>query len=293
MNDEKNKSLSNGRIRHRAEKVMVAIAVVWIIILVLAAAILLYAHVAGIQEMDSDTSNTVILIASLLIFVPIAKPFLGTYTFWKEVVDAVEVTPRNYPDIYAIFKEQALKLGFKEGKMPRLFLTNGMGIMNAHAVRYGLVVRHYILLNSDIVDVYSEVWDEKNEEALRFTISHELGHIKLGHTSIPWTVMEAFMKYILLGPTMTRVCEYSADRAAASVCKQGHYTDVMVALLTGKYQFKYMNIDAFYEDDVKEKSVFWIKLVNFMADHPVGRRRVETLYRMDKEGWEGVHGKIL
>ena len=101
------------------------------------------------------------------------------------------------------------------------------------------------------------------------------------------------MAYILLGPTITRVCEYSADRAAASVCKQGHYTDVMEALLVGKYQSKYMNIDAFYEDDVKEKSVFWIKLVNFRADHPVGRRRVETLYRMDKEGWEGVHGKIL
>ncbi len=293
MNNEKNKSLSNGRIRHRAEKVMVAIAVVWIIICLLCVAILLYAHVAGVQALEADTMDAITAIVGVLVVIPIVTPIATTYAFWKEVVNSVEITPRNFPDIYAIFKEQALKMGFKEGKMPRIFLTNGNGKMNAFASRYGLAVRHYIMLYSDIVDIYSEVWDGKNEEVLRFIISHELGHIKLGHTSVRRSVMGVFMNYILLGPTFTRATEYSADRAAASVCEQGHYTDAMAALFTGKYQSKYMNIDAFYEDDVKEKSRFWIKLVNFMADHPVGRRRLEALYRMDKEGWEGVHGKML
>lgn len=160
-NGSRNKNFPNGKIRHRAEKVMVVLAVVYIIFIVLVALFLLAGSAAGMMELDSDMTNSLCTVA------------------------------------------------------------------------------------------------------------------------------------FLLGLTFTRAQEYSADRAAASVCRQGHYAENMAALFVGKYQSKYVDVEAFCEEDAKEKSLFWLKLVNFISDHPVARRRLEALSRMDKEGWEGVHGKML
>lgn len=40
------------------------------------------------------------------------------------------------------------------------------------------------------------------------------------------------------------------------------------------------------------KDGFWLKLSNFLADHPVGFRRMEAIKETEEKGWD-VHGKML
>ncbi len=291
-NEVKSDSISNRRLRHRAEKVFVAIGRIFIAALLLSSFVLLAADITGFEPMEENIAEDVQLILFMVLGMPFMLPFMYAYRFWKTISNSFEVTPNNYPDIYAIYKEQALKLGFEEGRIPRLYLQNGNGVMNAYTTKCGWSFRSYIVLYSDIVDLYTELGDERNADVLRFIVSHELGHVRLGHTTIRRTIMEFFMKAILLGQSLSRAQEYSADRVAASVCKQGCYARSIAALIVGKNQSKYMNIKAFCEEDAKENSL-WLMAANFVSGHPVARRRVATLNQMDNEGWENVHGKMF
>ena len=119
--------------------------------------------------------------------------------------DSVNVTPKQYPEIYNILSEQSQKLGISK---PELFIYNGNGMMNALAVKF--LSKKHIILMSDLVDLMLE----RNQiDELSFIIGHELGHHFAGHTSTWKNLLIAPSKIIpFLGAAYSRACELTADR---------------------------------------------------------------------------------
>lgn len=225
----------------------------------------------------------------VVIFVtPIITAVMIRYNYWKEVVDSIEVTEKQYPELYRIFLEQVEKaeLGF----VPRLYLKNGNGKLNAFASKNQLDITKgaYVLVYSDMVDTF---YDLKNEDTIRFVLSHELGHIKLGHVHVRRSVLRGILTPFFLNDTFTRAQEYSADRFAASITNK-IATPALAVLVGGKRNYEQMDVEQYAQNDARHISKFWVAVVNFRANHAVGRRRLAAAYQMDKEGWD-VHGNML
>lgn len=267
--------------RHKWENRMVYFSIVVAIVATIAFIALSANH------QDAPTwLKTVVLLAYTS---PVTVTVILHYTRWKEVVDAVEVTDKQYPELYKIFKEQVKAGGFDY--MPRLYVKNGNGTLNAFATKGSLNVKKsgFVVVFSDVVDTF---YDLGNKDTFRFIISHELGHLKLGHINVRRNVLKGLLTPIFLKDTFQRAQEYSADRFGAAITNK-IATPSLAILGAGKRNYERMNTDEYIKNDTTEISKFWVAIVNFRANHAVLRRRLAAAQRMDKEGWENVHGKML
>lgn len=266
--------------RHRWEMRMVALGVLVAVVAVVVVAILTVNHASV-----PGWLNTIALAA--LAAPPVVALAIG-YNFWKVVVDAVEVTDGQYPELKRIFDEQVVRGGFDW--QPRLYVTNGNGVLNAFASKGRLDVRRggYVVVYSDIVDTFYELGDE---DLFRFVISHELGHLRLGHINVRRSVLASVLAGVFLGKSLTRAQEYSADRFGASIT-DGIALHSLSVLYAGKRVYRDLDLDRYIDHDTTEINPFWVGVVNFRSDHAVGRRRLAAARLMDRGGWD-VHGRML
>ena len=79
--------------------------------------------------------------------------------YWSAITNAVEVTPAQFPEVYTIYHDLAQQMGFRPDaagkgitRLPRLYIKNGNGVMNAYASKCQ-VSRGYVVIHSDLVDV--------------------------------------------------------------------------------------------------------------------------------------------
>src|SRR3712207_3121680 len=101
---------------------------------------------------------------------------------------AVRLSPRQFPDIYAVKDDFARRLGLKRD--PEIYVMSGNGALNAFAAS---------TFGYDFVVIHSELFSntyEKNKDALAFIIGHELGHLRLGHTKIWYQLSTAYVDQI-------------------------------------------------------------------------------------------------
>ncbi|GAA1481223.1 hypothetical protein GCM10009624_16630 [Gordonia sinesedis] len=205
--------------------------------------------------------------------------------------NAVEATPDQFPELYAMYADLARSMGFGSGtgplaEIPRLYVLNGNGTMNAFASKCR--VQHgYIVIYSDIVDL---AYEYGNFGAVRFVLAHELGHIKCGHESLWRAAITPVMTVLRLGPSLTRAQEYTADRVGAYYA--GDNSRDMIALFAGKNIAGRVDVDAYLRSVDNHKDGFWLRVANVFSDHAVGFRRMKALGRVRNEGWD-VHGKML
>ena len=69
---------------------------------------------------------------------------------------------------------------------------------------------------------------------MRFILSHEMGHIRLHHVSLWNQIAGAYSQPIpLLGPTLSRLREYSSDRHGALPVPGG--ATGLILLASGRY----------------------------------------------------------
>ncbi len=267
--------------RHKWENRMVAVAIV--------VAILATAAVIVFVTQDGDPPGWLTAIVIGAYVSPLIIATVIHWNYWKFAVDAVEVTDDQYPELYEIFKEQVERGGFDY--MPRFYVMNGNGTLNAFASKNRLNVKKggYVFIFSDMVDAF---YDLGNADTVRFVISHELGHLKLGHVNVRRNVMQGVLRPLFLHDTFSRAQEYSADRFGASIT-DGIAMPSLAILAAGKRNYERVDIDAYIDNDSKHISKLWVAIVNFRADHAVGRRRLAAAREMDQEGWEDVHGRML
>ncbi|HEC2217205.1 TPA: M48 family metallopeptidase, partial [Staphylococcus delphini] len=226
-------------------------------------------------------------------FLGLLIPFLAIFTirflYWNNISNGVEINENQLSEIYDIYLQLATEMGFnsKKLKLPRLYLINGNGVMNAFAAKCTLKKR-YIVIHSDLLDLAYK-FDEM--PLIKFVLAHELGHHKCGHTNIWRLIFSPFLKPLYLDNSLTRAQEYTADRVALYYAPEGALS--MIYLFSGKYMGSRIEIEEYFKSIDLHDETIWLKLSNFLSDHPVGFRRMKALKEAKEKGTWDVHGKFI
>ncbi len=263
-------------LRHRAEVTTLAAAGLLTAVGLVVAA---WAALGGI-EIPAWASAALIGLASPFI----AGLAIIRFTYWKEIADAVEITPTQLPEIHAAYVEMANSMGLE--RVPRLYLKNGNGGLNAFASKCQ-VRRAYVVIFSDLVDI---AYEHDDLDGVRFVLAHELGHIHCGHVDLWRLAIMAVPRALFVGRTVTRAQEYTADRCAARFAPEGATS--MMALFAGKRMYRRVDLDAYFDSIENHKDGFWLRFANFWSGHAVGFRRMQPLRDIEATGWD-VHGRMF
>ncbi|UXS57675.1 M48 family metallopeptidase [Staphylococcus delphini] len=280
MYTNKKPDVSVKKLRHKAEIPLIKFG---LFIIVIAVCLGCYFLLNG-----GELSKWMSAILFGLLF-PIIGFFAIRKNYWASASNGVEITATQFPEIYQIFMELADEMGFSKNgplKTPRLYINNGNGTMNAFAAKCTLR-RRYIVIYSDLLDVY---YSHKQNELVRFVLAHELAHHKCGHTNLWRLILAPALKPLFLDKSLTRAQEYTADRTAVYYAEEGALD--LIYLYSGKYMGDKVNIDEYFKSIDTHDNSFWLKLNNFLSDHPVGYRRMQVLKEAKENGWD-VHGKML
>ena len=160
---------------------------------------------------------------------------------------AVRLSPRQFPDIYAVKEDFARRLNLRRD--PEIYLMSGNGALNAFAAS---------TFGYDFVVIHSELFSntyEKNKEALAFIVGHELGHLRLGHTRLWYQLSIAYVDRVpLLGGFLSRAREFSCDRHGAYLAPRGE--EGLVLLAAGRYVYKEVDVDELLEQ-ARQFRGFW------------------------------------
>jgi Zn-dependent protease with chaperone function len=271
-------------LRHRSEITMLALAGIATVIAVL---VFIGLAVNRADEPDWLTSAVVAIVVGPFLVVTVFMRL----TYWKTISNGVEVTKGQLPQLFEIHRELGERLGMTpngEGldKLPRLYVVNGNGVMNAYATKCQ-VSKGYVVINSDLLDI---AYLKGDFETIRFVLGHELGHIKCRHVSVWRSVLRPISNLLQVGQSVSRAQEYTADRVGSFLAPEGALG--MVSLMAGKHMGQHVDIDAYFESVASHRDGFWLKMANFRSDHAVGFRRLCALRRVQEEGWD-VHGRML
>ncbi|MFC3383052.1 M48 family metallopeptidase [Couchioplanes azureus] len=183
---------------------------------------------------------------------------------------AVELSPRQYGDLYRTADDFAHRLGLR--RRPQIYLSNGNGTLNAFAAQ--ATGHDYVVLSNELfVNLYHH-----NQDGLRFILGHELGHIRLHHVSLWYQLSVAYSERIpLLGPALSRLREYSCDRHGAHLSPQG--MTGLVLLASGRHTENVVDVDELVRQGRALRG-FWVGLSQLPRSHPFTVRRLERLYRL-------------
>jgi Zn-dependent protease with chaperone function len=255
-------------LRHPAEVpffvVMVLLNVAIVLVIVRAAVVVPFLP-ESLQ--DSAGANAIrAALIGLLLFVPGVivvrevqrATVLGT---------AVRLSERQFPELYDTAQEFAEGLGLT--RRPAIYLANGNGALNACAAQAA---------GQDYVVVSNELFANlrgANRDGLRFILGHEMGHIRLHHVSLWYQIAVAYSQRIpILGPTLSRLREYSCDRLGAVLAPQG--ATGLVLLASGRHTETDVDLDQLL-DQGRVLRGFWVGLAQLPRSHPFTVRRLERL----------------
>jgi Zn-dependent protease with chaperone function len=181
---------------------------------------------------------------------------------------AVRLSPRQFPDSYAVKDDFARRLNLRRD--PEIYLMSGNGTLNAFAAS---------TFGYDFVVIHSELFSntyEKNKDALAFIIGHELGHLRLGHTRLWYQLSTAYVDRVpLLGGFLSRAREFSCDRHGAYLAPRGE--EGLVLLAAGRYVYKEVDVGDFLEQARRFRG-FWPVVAQVPQSHPFTVRRLKVLY---------------
>lgn len=271
------------QLRHRAEMPMIILCcVLTVLVLIGIVAALAMGYAAADWTMP-------IVFGLFAPFIAVVYSFRKHY--WHTVVESVELTEQQFPEVYNFYLRIAKNMGFGSGKgvmatIPRLYMKNGDGTINAFASKCQ-VNKGYVSINSELLEM---AYKNKDLNGLAFIMAHELGHIKCGHASAWKTMIKPIANLLFLGKSLTRAQEWTADRCGYYYTPEGKRS--MMVLIAGKNLYQQVDFDAYVDSIHNHKDGFWLKLENFLSDHAVGFRRMAAIKETEEKGWD-VHGKML
>ena len=259
------------RLRHPAEVpffiFMVVLNLIIIAAILDAAAVLPFLP-ERLQDSGWATAIRAALI-SLLLFVPgliLVREIQRASTRGT----AVQLSQRQFPELYQTAEDFAHQLGLR--RPPEIFLANGNGALNAFAAQ--ATGYDYVVLSNEL---FANLHN-RNRDGLGFILGHELGHIRLHHVSLWYQLAVAYSQVIpLLGPTLSRLREYSCDRHGAYLSPLG--ARGLVLLASGRYTETDVDLDELVRQGRKLRG-FWVGLAQLPRSHPFTVRRLERLYRI-------------
>lgn len=274
------------RLRHRWEMPMI-----WISFLVTVIAVLfgswaltldettMLAYFGEESQWVADAAN----FAVMVLVIPIGIFFYRFYMAAQAKANAIRVGPNQIPKLWEMYQDLGCKLQMT--KLPKLYVTNGNGVVNAYALSCNK--RHkYIVLHAETVMEMDEA-----PEIVEFVLAHEMAHHKLGHVSL-WRIAIGLIPNALipLGITTTRAQEYSADRVAKSICDHDH--NAMKLLAIGPWMYSDVDSESWLEQCKEDRKELYVRFANLMSSHAVMSKRYKALRDIDEGGFK-KHGDMF
>jgi Zn-dependent protease with chaperone function len=183
--------------------------------------------------------------------------------------NSVRLSRTQLPEVYAILEDHCRRLGIKE--IPELFLT--ASTIRPYSNTYSAWRENYIILHQNIFDVDPT----KTLDVVSFTLGHELGAIRLGHTAI-WS--EMLLTYVStlkwLANPLNRIRVYSRDRYGAHLAPTGFRGLLIHAV--GRRMLNDINIED-YLKQMREYGNIWAGLNTFTEAVPQVLIRIQELRR--------------
>src|SRR5215467_10286817 len=184
---------------------------------------------------------------------------------------AVQLSRTQFPDLYASVDAFAAALGVKP--TPTVFLSNGNGTLNAFAAQSGWTNNYVALSNELFANLRND-----NREGTRFILGHEIGHIRLHHVALWYQLVLCYSQLIpILGPTLSRLREYSCDRNGAAVEPKGELG--LFLLTAGRYAADYVQASELV-DQGRHLGGFWVGISQLPRSHPWTVRRIWRLHQL-------------
>jgi Zn-dependent protease with chaperone function len=156
---------------------------------------------------------------------------------------------------------------------PAVFLGNGNGALNAFAAQSGLTNNYVVLSNELFANLRND-----NREGTRFILGHEIAHIRLHHVALWYNLLICYSQLIpILGPTLSRLREYSCDRNGAALESKGELG--LVLLTAGRYAADNVHVSELV-DQGRHLGGFWVEIAQLPRSHPWTVRRVWRLHQL-------------
>ncbi|APX33747.1 peptidase [Brachybacterium sp. P6-10-X1] len=278
--------LGRTAIRHPGELPLLWIGVALTILAYIAWTILMLSTVVlrvteGQQTVDSLWRYVGIL--PFVIQLVLILPLFPLLAWWARAMMyarmramSVRMSPTQFPEGYRMVVEAAQQFGMR--RVPDAYVQMGNGVVNAFASGHGF--RRFVVIYSDLFEVGGQ---SRDPEALRFVISHEVGHLAAGHVSYFRLVFTNVIRMIpILGPALSRSQEYTADNFGYTIAPHGA-PGVMGLLSGGKYLGAEVNVNELADRAATDPS-FFVHWANWSASHPVTTWRAHALRDRSKAG---------
>ena len=184
---------------------------------------------------------------------------------------AVQLSRTQFPDLYVSVDDFATTLSVKP--TPTVFLSNGNGTLNAFAAQSGWTNNYVALSNELFANLRNE-----NREGTRFILGHEIAHIRLHHVALWYQLVLCYAQLIpILGPTLSRLREYSCDRNGAALEPKGELG--LILLTAGRYAADTVQVSELV-DQGHQLGGFWVELSQLPRSHPWTVRRIWRLHQL-------------
>lgn len=221
---------------------------------------------------DSSSAQLMLLVG----VTPVMLFFARGMLYAQLRSSGVRMTPTQFPEGYRMVVVAARAAGLP--KVPDAYVLSGSGVLNAFASGHGF--RRFVTVHSDLFEIGGAARDP---QALRFIVSHEVGHLAAGHTSY-WRLVaiNLFSSIPLLGQFLSRAQEYTADNYGYRICPEGS-AGAIKALSGGKYLNSNVNFDEFADRSTHEKG-FFVWAANLNSTHPILTWRGQALRDRSKAG---------
>jgi Zn-dependent protease with chaperone function/Tfp pilus assembly major pilin PilA len=181
--------------------------------------------------------------------------------------NAVEISQAQFPDLYSQFVECCRRLRIETP--PQAYIVNGNGMLNAFATKF--LRTQYVVLTSDVVDAM-----HGNPDGLRFYMGHELGHLRMKHSSkqlLRWPVLWL----PLLGAAYSRARESTCDRHGLSCSGSSEAAVRAIAVLSvGRARWRTINV-ANYIRQTEHSRGFWMSFHELVSGYPWLTKRAARL----------------
>src|SRR6516162_3523158 len=184
---------------------------------------------------------------------------------------AVQLSRTQFPDLYASMDDFARALGLK--RTPTLYLSNGNGTLNSFAAQSGWTNNYVVLSNELFANLRND-----NREGTRFILGHEMGHIRLHHVALWYSLVLCYSGLIpILSPTLSRLREYSCDRNGAALEPKGELG--LILLTAGRYAADYVQPGELVDQGC-HLGGFWVGISQLPRSHPWTVRRIWRLHQL-------------
>ena len=154
-----------------------------------------------------------------------------------------------------------------------MYLSNGNGTLNAFAAQSGWTNNYVVLSNELFANLRND-----NREGTRFILGHEIAHIRLHHVALWYQLVLCYSQLIpILGPTLSRLREYSCDRNGAALEPKGELG--LILLTAGRYAADTVRASELV-DQGRHLGGFWVGISQLPRSHPWTVRRIWRLHQL-------------